>query len=437
MQSLQEALRAGGFMSTGPNLMQLKKDHSFALQKAEAITATAENAGRGMTETEEKDFDMAMTAVRALKSQIETKERRNTLRATNQGVTVIEGGRQFQMPASKCLTPGYAEDFHTWLATRGSQVGEHLAEGADGLGGFVLPGFRAASYEGGVDTGAPVTPVTVEQQIIELAPAETGVRKLASVIPTSMDLKLPRKTGFGSVALKDESGASTNLFTDSDATVDQFTLSAFMIGGSHTVSWELLQDVPSFQAFAVNDLLLAQQVYEDNLFVNGTGTGQPQGLLGNVGAGVTDADPDAEGNLLSIQATFDVLGKLNAIYHPGAAWLMSRATGVALRKAQMQANLFAPVWTRVGGQDYLHGYPVEYSAHMPDIAAGATPVLFGNFKLGYTIGDRGGSGVNVKILDQPLATAGQLILLAYRRCDGRVRRSEAIQEITLDASSGS
>jgi HK97 family phage major capsid protein len=57
--------------------------------------------------------------------------------------------------------------------------------------------------------------------------------------------------------------------------------------------------------------------------------------------------------------------------------------------------------------------------------------LFGDFKQGYVIGDRGGSGINVKILDQPKATEGILQLLAYRRTDGRIRRAEAIQAITL------
>ncbi len=53
---------------------------------------------------------------------------------------------------------------------------------------------------------------------------------------------------------------------------------------------------------------------------------------------------------------------------------------------------------------------------------------------GYVIGDRGGAGTFVKILDQPLATAGQTILLGYKRVDGRVRRSEAIQAITISHS---
>jgi HK97 family phage major capsid protein len=61
-------------------------------------------------------------------------------------------------------------------------------------------------------------------------------------------------------------------------------------------------------------------------------------------------------------------------------------------------------------------------------------MLFGSFQDGYVIGDRGGAGTFVKILDQPLATAGQTVLLAYKRVDGRVRRSEAIQAVTISHS---
>ena len=206
-----------------------------------------------------------------------------------------------------------------------------------------------------------------------------------------------------------------------------------MNGIQETISWELAQDVPAFQQFAVTDMLLACQMREESLYVSGSGTAQAQGLIGNVGPGVTE-EPDANGNLVSINGTLDLLATLNAVYHPNASFLMTRATSIILRKAQPQANLFEPCWTRVGSQDYLHGYPVEYSAFVPAAARGACPVLFGDFKMGYIIGDRGGSGINVKVLDQPLATQGQIVLLAYRRTDGRVRRSEAIQSYNVAAS---
>ena len=433
MQNLQEALIAGGFISQGPSLQQLKADQNFAQQKAEAILAKCEEAGRAPTEAENKEIDMALEAVKSLTSKIQTKQHRLAQRATNQGgVLLIEGGRQFTMPAKRRLSIQYASDFHEYLASRGSKMGDALQEGADGQGGFVIPGLSAASYEGGSTTGQPITPSIVDQQIIELAPAETGVRLAASVIPTVMDIKLPRKTGFGSVAIKAESGGGTNLFADSDATLEQFTLSAFMIGGSHTVSWELMQDVPAFQRFVVTDLLLDHSVYEDNLFVNGNGTGQPEDSSATLAPAsrawqrVATATQVSCSKLPSRSRDSSTLCIL-AGRHGSSIGLPALSFG----KHKMQANLFAPVWTRENGTDYLHGFPVNYSAAMPSIYSGHTPILFGNFKLGYVIGDRGGAGINVKILDQPLATAGQLIILAYRRTDGRIRRSEAIQAITL------
>jgi HK97 family phage major capsid protein len=266
-----------------------------------------------------------------------------------------------------------------------------------------------------------------------------GVREVATVLPTIMDIRIPRATTISTAAAKGEgTGDGSKLFTESEPVLDQFTLSAFMAGLSHIVSWELSQDVPSFQAFCVGDMLLAQSLFEEAWFVGTgagaslSGVGQPQGLIGNTGAGVTGvaAGTDSYSSEL-LDATFDVMGKLKSQYHPNASWLMSRATSVVLRKAQKQANLFEPVFVRVGKQDFLHGYPVTYSTAMPAIGAASTPALFGDFKVGYVIGDRGGSGINVKILDQPRATEGLIVLLAYRRTDGRVRRSEAIQAISL------
>jgi len=399
------------------NLFQLKKDHAFALKKAESILATAESLSRDLTESETSEYSTAMSAVSALQPQIAKIEKRNTIQQhlVNGKLVPAAGNlRQARTPnAPVVLSEDYYNDFHTWIGSRGEQMSAALYEGSGPAGGFAVP-------------------VIVDGQVVPLAPQEMGVRSVARVVATASDIKIPRGTAFGTAAAKAESGASDNFFVESDPTLDQFTLSAFMAGITHTISWELAQDVPSFQQFAVTDLVLALQMYEANLFVNGTGTGQAQGLIGNTGTGVTGVLVGTD-NYASelLAATFDVLGKLNAAYHPNAGFLMSRATGAVIRKAQMQSNLFAPVWTRENGQDYLHGYPVTFDAYMPAIAATATPVLFGNFADGYVIGDRGGSGINVKILDQPKATEGQLILLAYRRTDGRVRRSEAIQAITL------
>lgn len=391
-------------------LFELKQQRETALTKADSLLTAAEHAHRELTSQESAEVDMCMVAVKALTPQITAIEKQNTIRKyQDAGGRIMPGGPSaggFMRQSKPTLSQDYFADFHGWLASGGQNV-------------------SAAMYEGGGGpSGGYVVPIVVDDQIVPLAVAETGVRKLASVIPTVADGKFPTKSAFGTAAAKAEGdGTGSNIFTGTQPTLGQFTLSAFMGGVAGDLSWELVQDVPAFQSFAVQDMLDAMTVYEEDLFINGTGTGQAQGLLGNVGAGTTQA--------LSLDGILDLIGTLKALYHSGASFLMQRATSIAVRKLQVTANLFTPVWTRVGGQDYLHNYPVEYSQAMPANSSTNTPILFGDFKRGYLIGDRGGSGINVKILDQPKAKEGLLTLLAYRRMDGRVRRSEAIQGYTL------
>ena len=125
---------------------------------------------------------------------------------------------------------------------------------------------------------------------------------IATVLTTTNDIRVPRQTAFSTVGVKPESGATATAFTQTGPALDDFTLSAYMAGAYVVASFELLQDVPSFETFAVNDLLVAQNQLEEGLLVSGSGNGQAQGLLGNVGAGVTGATADANGNLVSINA---------------------------------------------------------------------------------------------------------------------------------------
>jgi HK97 family phage major capsid protein len=127
------------------------------------------------------------------------------------------------------------------------------------------------------------------------------------------------------------------------------------------------------------------------------------------------------------------------MYQPNASWIMSRTTALAIRKAQLQTNAFYQICSEdADGTLRILGRPVYFDQNAPSLPsstnAGVQSILFGDFKAGYIIGVRGGAGINVKILDQPYAASGQLGLLAYRRLDGRVRRSEAIQGVTFSHS---
>jgi HK97 family phage major capsid protein len=289
-------------------------------------------------------------------------------------------------------------------------------------------------YEGANTSGGYAVPILVDDEVVPLAPTDSAVRRLATVIPTKSDIKTPQVTARGTVAAKSEASA----FTVAAPTLGQFTLSAFAAGVEVQTSLEFAQDVTLFENFVLDDSVAAFLEYEESLFISGTGSGQAQGLIGNVGAGVTE-EPDSNANLVSVQGTLDILGQLKETYHSGASWLMQRATSLIIRKAQIGADLFEPVFRRENGVDLLHGYPCSYSSQMPTAARGAAPILFGDFKKSYIIGDRGGSALFLKTLDQAGAAQGLIDLLIYRRTDGRVRRSEgvpAVQRVRFLVGSG-
>jgi HK97 family phage major capsid protein len=291
--------------------------------------------------------------------------------------------------------------------------------------------LNASLYEGASTSGGYAVPIEVAGQVVPLAPQDCAVRQRALVIPTRSDLKVNQAVTRGAFAAKTE----TSGFATSQPSLSQFTLSAFAAGAETEISLELAQDADYFKTFVLGDMETALLEYEEPLFISGTGNSQPQGLLGNVGAGVV-AEPDTNSNLVSIAATLSVLGTLKATYHKNASWIMQRATSLIIRAAQVGTNLYEPVFRRENGVDLLHGYPCDYSVSMPTAARGATSVLFGDFKRGYLIGDRGGSAMIVKVIQQDavLAQQGMIVLLGYRRTDGRVMCSQAIQGITTSAS---
>ncbi len=393
-------------------LLGWKQDHANVISRAEAIINAAASADRELTDAEARTIDGHMAQAAALDAKIKPIEAENTLRFGDAGL--FGSASNARGRASKVLGAEYEASFYDYIASNGSKASAALYEGSAVAGGFAVP-------------------VEVNGQIVPLVPAETGIRAVAQVVPTSHDIRLPRQTAAGTVSGKAESGATVNTFAETSLALDSVLLSAFMAGAYSRISFELAQDVPYMQNFVVADLLNAQQQYEEGKYATGSGVGEAQGLIGNVGAGVTE-EPDASGNLVTIDGTLDLTGMLNASYHANASWLMARPTGILIRKAQRQSNLFDPVFTSSNGRDYLHGYPVEYSAAMPAAARGATPILFGDFHEGYTIGERGGPGINVKVLDQTFALQGQVGILAYRRTDGRVRRPEAIQAYKIASS---
>ncbi len=288
---------------------------------------------------------------------------------------------------------------------------------------------NGALGEGGTAAdGSYLVPSQTDPAIPALAVIEAAARKLSRVIPTEMDLKLPYQASKTVAAAKAESNSGgTNAFAVNIPTFNTTTLSAFMAGDSVTVSWELLQDVGALATFVTADLERAVYNYEEDKFINGNGSGEPLGYLN----GATAANSAS----LSTDAVLDLTGHLKQAYYTNASFLMNRQTLISLIKAQIATSQFQTFVTwEANGQARLFGYPVQFSSQMPVYSASPAvdgAILFGDFATGWVIGDRGGSAIRAKVLDQVAALNGQTVILGYRRTDQRVVIAEAVQAMTV------
>ncbi|MGB8029333.1 MAG: phage major capsid protein [Terracidiphilus sp.] len=449
-------------------LQEMLQEQKEALDVAEGVMATAERANRGFTAAEQETYTNSMNRYQELGRAAAAKKELNTIRlafpngmpgiGTPSGVFNAPANAADFSPlrAATARNPEYAKALQAYLCTGGKQHAEELTTGADGVGGYIIPGseaytrqrlangkMNAATYEGSQGSsdaaGGYAISVPTEQLIVPLALPDLGIFDASMVIPTATDVKIPVATAFGTSTIKAESTGTLATFGGTDPTLGQFTLTAFMAGALRWVSWELLQDVQTFQQFVVDDLIKGQRILEGSLLASGNGTTQPLGVFSNTGTGTGSAynfAGTAADSTTLLNSLFDVTSTLKGAYQSNASWVMSRATALTIRRAQMQSNLFVPVATLdADGTERILGRPVYFDVDSPALptatTAGVVPILFGDFKQGYIVGVRGGSGINVKILDQPMAAQGQLGILAYRRLDGRVRRSEAIQAITV------
>jgi HK97 family phage major capsid protein len=391
-------------------ILNTKRDSLYAAQ--EAILNKAQELKRGLNTEEDAQFKNLEAEITSVEQTIARMDAVNKGRAAIAAPTTDAFVPEVKLSKSgkQTFSKEYEEAFWNRFKTRQFNNTTNLNEGNNANGDYLVP-------------------VRVDGEIVALAPLESAMRKLALVIPTTMDIKLPAQLTKTVASAKSESSTVTDqAFTASNPTFTQVTLASHMAGTYVPVSFELAQDVPALQAFLNADILRGIQNWEESKFINGSGSGEPMGILNGATAFETAA--------LSIDSILDLEASLPAAYYANASFLMHRKTGVTLKKAQLAANQFQNFWsTNPDGTSVLDGYPVVYSSQMPVYVASPAvtgAVAFGDFKTCAAIGDRGGSNVSIKVLDQINALNGVIQVLGYRRTDQRVRVAEAVQILTIN-----
>lgn len=220
---------------------------------------------------------------------------------------------------------------------------------------------------------------------------------------------------------------------ESTMTFGQVTLAPHELATFVDVSKQLLEDA----AYDVEGELRTSfaedfGVKEGAAFINGNGAGKPKGILQADGIQQVVTGAAATLGTAPADLLIDAMSKLPSVYAQNGAWLMNRTTLASIRKLKdaQGAYLWQPS-IQVGAPSTLLGRPIIEAVDMPSIAAGAFPIVFGDFS-GYRIVDR----VGVSVLVDPFtkATNGITRFHARKRVGADVTHPDRFVKVKVAAS---
>lgn len=279
----------------------------------------------------------------------------------------------------------------------------------------------------GVDTagGYLVMPVELENSIKTVLGQTVAMRRLATVISTTADRKIPLATSFGAASWIDENG----VYPKVDDGYEVKILGSHKAGKIILVSRELLNDSEfDLQSLISNSFGRAFAEAEEAAYISGDGNDKPTGVLVDAQTGITTASA----TVLTSDELLDLFYSLKAGYRQNASFLINDSTEKVIRKLKNATTgdyMWQPGLT-IGQPNTLLGRPVETSDSMPTIAAAAKIIAFGDFKQ-YMIKDT--TGMRMQVLDQLYAENGQVGFQGDERTDGKLIVAEAVKLLKMKA----
>lgn len=322
---------------------------------------------------------------------------------------------------------GYEPAFEAYLRKGFTNVGPNdkktLQEAVDSAGGFLVP----AEMQG-----------SMLKKIATIA----SVRPRARRISTSRDLvswpKLKyttddKYTSGVRLTWTGESPASSTAHRVTDPVFEVENIPVHTAMASLPLTNNVIEDA-AFDVMGIGSDLMGEAfaLGENNVFLNGTGINQPEGILSHPNAAVISTSPPgiyvktASAAALTADGLINLETDLPAQYERNAVFLMNKATKGAIRKLKSATeNLYLFPYGTSTGQfgpvpESMLGYPIVKDEFMPDVGANNFPIILGDLNA-YLVVDR--VGFSMQVLRELYAETNVVVLLARRRVGGQLIES--------------
>jgi HK97 family phage major capsid protein len=331
----------------------------------------------------------------------------------------------------------YGEAFGRWVRN-GDSISQ---EDKDLLQKRAVDGLIGTGAAGGF-LASPAIVLAVERALRVISP----MRQLATVIQSGVsDIRIPINDLGAASGWVGETTARPKTNTPDFREIRP--LGGELYAEPRVSNWfieDAFVNVDQFMADEISDLFAFQ---EGAVYINGTGTNQPRGIMAETFTSHT-ADLTADvavgtiGQLktgvaaaLSANPYDQITQLINVLkpgYVPNAVFMMNRTTLAAHMSVKDTTGNY--IWRAsysngLGGvsPSTLLGFPVYIDDGLPSVAANARPILFGDIRSAYIIVDR----VGLQVTRNPFRETGYVIFMARKRVFGITKKHEAVKALQV------
>ncbi|MGZ0026433.1 phage major capsid protein [Stenotrophomonas sp. S4] len=298
---------------------------------------------------------------------------------------------------------------------------------------------QAALNKGADNEGGYLAPVEWDRTITDRLVILSDMRQLATVQPCS---------GAGLTKLFNMGGTASGWVGETAARPQtgtaQFQSLNFGWGeiyANPAATQQLLDDAEiDLEAWLAGEVETEFSKQEGTGFWSGDGVNKPFGMLTYVEGGANAAKHPfgaikvvnsgvAAG--INGDSIIDLVYDLPSAFTRGAKFAMNRKTqGVVRKLKDTQGNYLWQPSLVAGQPSTLAGFAVQEVAAIPDVAANAIGMLFGDFKQTYTVFDRKG----VRVLRDPYTNKPYVMFYTTKRVGGGVHNPEPMRALKIAAS---
>ena len=359
--------------------------------------------------------------------------------------------RQDATEAAVDALRGDVEDVKSRLDRVSRAAARPLIEGAAAAASVEVKGFVNGYLRMGRETelksmsglvasdGGYAVPREIDALISRRLKNVSPIRSIAQVVQTgTAGYRKLINTGGTASGWVSETGARTETASPSLAEIVPPTGELY---ANPSASQAMLDDAMfDIQTWLADEIAMEFARAEGAAFINGTGTNQPKGFLTAPTAATADGTRAfgtlqflVSGNASGFDTApelklIDLVHSLKGGHRQGASWVMNSKTLAVVRKLKAADGSF--LWQpglMEGQPNRLLGYPVVEAEDMPDVAASAFPIAFGNFRAGYLIAERS----TTSILRDPYTNKPFVNFYATKRIGGQVLDSDAIKLLKI------